>query len=158
MSKPNNALATVKIPGDSTARPIVPYYIGYSASNNYVATIPNITYDNTIALTSYDNTFYGIQCFENYTGSAPAKFNFNNNDNFAFIVYDDSSQHKINFDINGTLSSDISIHFPVVEGTLSIVEANPSTTTETLTGITINGTSYGIQGGGAAIPIIDLRS
>lgn len=52
MAKPANSIATIKLPGDSSARPIVPYYLAYSLSNNYVATLPNLTADSIIALTT----------------------------------------------------------------------------------------------------------
>ena len=59
----------------------------------------------------------------------------------------------------GTNSS-VALTLPSASGTLAttdFVSANPQTTTDTLTGITINGTSYAIQGGGSAIEILDLR-
>ncbi len=52
MAKPANSVATVKLPGDSSARYIVPYYLAYSKTNNYVATLPNLTADSIIALTT----------------------------------------------------------------------------------------------------------
>ena len=52
MAKPNNAIATVKLPGDTDARPIVPYYLGVSSSNGFVATLPEtLNADKTIATT-----------------------------------------------------------------------------------------------------------
>lgn len=52
MSKPSNTIATIKIPGDTSARPIIPYYLAYSSDNDYVATLPELTADSIIALTS----------------------------------------------------------------------------------------------------------
>ena len=63
MAKPNNAIATVKIPGDTNARPIVPYYVGVSSSNDYVATLPTLTTDATLALKDKDNFFSSNQTF-----------------------------------------------------------------------------------------------
>ena len=49
MSKPNNSISKIKLPGESTGRPIVPYYLGVSSSNNFVATLPALTEDKIIA-------------------------------------------------------------------------------------------------------------
>lgn len=122
MSKPNNALATVKIPGDSTARPIVPYYLGYSASNNYVATIPNITADKTIALANYSNTFTGMQTFTDTGADAPVEIVFDNTSNSAFYIFDNDVGYSIYFDINGTLTQDEFLHFPAKSGTLATTD------------------------------------
>ena len=66
MSKPNNSLANIKLPGENTQRPIVPYAIGVSSSNNYQATIPNISSDQTIALLGVRNVFTEHNIFSKY--------------------------------------------------------------------------------------------
>lgn len=45
MAKPNNAIATIKIPGDTDARPIVPYYLGVNKDNDYVVQSPTLSAD-----------------------------------------------------------------------------------------------------------------
>lgn len=58
MSRPNNSIGKIKLPGENTERPIVPYAIGVSNSNTYQATLPELTKDATIALTSDIPTSY----------------------------------------------------------------------------------------------------
>ena len=60
MSRPNNSIGTVKLPGEDTKRPIVPYAIGVSDSNTYQAILPQLTKDATIALTSDIPTSYVV--------------------------------------------------------------------------------------------------
>ena len=43
MSKPNNSIANIKLPGENSQRPIVPYAVGYSSNNSYQATLPQLT-------------------------------------------------------------------------------------------------------------------
>lgn len=45
MSRPNNSIGKIKLPGENVERPLVPYALGYSSNNNYQATIQNITED-----------------------------------------------------------------------------------------------------------------
>lgn len=52
MARPNNSIATIKLPGDVSSRPIVPYALGVSNSNGWQATLPALTADAVIALTS----------------------------------------------------------------------------------------------------------
>lgn len=49
MAKPNNSIANIKLPGDSTARPIIPYALSKSGSS-YQATLPTLEKDSEIAL------------------------------------------------------------------------------------------------------------
>ncbi len=60
MSRPNNSIGKIKLPGENTERPIVPYAIGVSNSNTYQAILPQLTKDATIALTSDIPTSYVV--------------------------------------------------------------------------------------------------
>lgn len=60
MSRPNNSIGKIKLPGENTERPIVPYAIGVSNSNTYQAILPQLTEDATIALTSDIPTSYVV--------------------------------------------------------------------------------------------------
>lgn len=60
MSRPNNSLAKIKVPGENVQRPIIPYAVGYEVEDeynpgsyipgDYIATLPILTEDSTIAL------------------------------------------------------------------------------------------------------------
>lgn len=62
MSRPNNSLAKIKVPGENVQRPIIPYAVGYEVEDeynpgsyipgDYIATLPILTEDSTIALKS----------------------------------------------------------------------------------------------------------
>ena len=67
MSRPNNSIGKIKLPGENTERPIVPYAIGVSNSNTYQAILPQLTKDATIALTSDIPTSYVVS--SNYNSS-----------------------------------------------------------------------------------------
>lgn len=60
MSRPNNSIGKIKLPGENIERPIVPYAIGVSNSNTYQAILPQLTKDATIALTSDIPTSYVV--------------------------------------------------------------------------------------------------
>lgn len=50
MSKPNNLIAKVKIPGETGPRPIIPYEVG-STGHNYTAKLPdNMTADDNLVI------------------------------------------------------------------------------------------------------------
>lgn len=69
MSKPNNSISKIKLPGENTGRPIVPYYVGYSESNNYVVTLPQLTEDNThFVIDKQDQDIYGHKIFMDWMG------------------------------------------------------------------------------------------
>ena len=63
MSKPNNSISKIKLPGENTGRPIVPYYVGYSESNNYVTTLPALTEDAHFVIDKEDQDIYGHKIF-----------------------------------------------------------------------------------------------
>lgn len=65
MAKPANSVATVKLPDDSSARYIVPYYLAYSKTNNYVATLPDLTSDTEILIKDLQQTIPGLKIFSN---------------------------------------------------------------------------------------------
>lgn len=48
MAKPANSIATIKLPGDTDARPIIPYALGYNSSNGYQATLPQLSKDEVL--------------------------------------------------------------------------------------------------------------
>lgn len=52
MSRPNNSIGKIKLPGENVERPLIPYALGYSSSNSYQATLPELTADAVIALQS----------------------------------------------------------------------------------------------------------
>ncbi len=47
MPKPNNSIANIKLPGENTQRPIIPYSI---SDGTHVATVPQMTQDSELAL------------------------------------------------------------------------------------------------------------
>lgn len=51
MAKPNNSIGKIKLPGESTQRPIIPQAL-WDGTTNYQATLPTLTADSTIALAS----------------------------------------------------------------------------------------------------------
>ena len=52
MARPSNSIATIKMPGESTRRPIIPYAVGVNSNNSYQATLPTLTADDTIVIGS----------------------------------------------------------------------------------------------------------
>lgn len=59
MAKPNNSIAKIKLPGENTQRPIVPYGL---TDGTYYITLPSLNNDNgKIAVSSLDNNFTTTQ-------------------------------------------------------------------------------------------------
>ena len=50
MARPSNSIANIKLPGENTQRPIVPYAVGVSKNNSYQAILPTLTADDTIVI------------------------------------------------------------------------------------------------------------
>lgn len=50
MSKPNNSIAKIKVPGENEQRPIIPYAVGVNGENPYQAVLPELDEDETIAV------------------------------------------------------------------------------------------------------------
>lgn len=90
MAKPANSISTVKLPGDTNARPIVPYYIGYSVNNNYVATLPQLTNDAEIIINKLNQTINGNKTFNGVTtfNSYIQLYDDNAGDNIEIAGYD----------------------------------------------------------------------
>jgi len=89
MSKPNNSLANIRLPGDASnvKRPIVPYYVGVSENNNYVATLPTLESDDTIVTTNTAQTITGKKAFNYYPIAANGGLT-TDNENITFSVTD----------------------------------------------------------------------
>lgn len=74
MSRPNNALAKIKLPGENDQRPIIPYAIGFEVSDgeggytpgSYIAKLPNLSQDTYIATLHTKNVFFKEQIFTKY--------------------------------------------------------------------------------------------
>lgn len=47
MGRPNNSLANIKLPGENTQRPIIPYAV---SDGTYLASVPTMTEDKPLAL------------------------------------------------------------------------------------------------------------
>ncbi len=56
MAKPNNSIGKIKLPGENVERPLVPYALGYSNTNSYQATLPELKQDRIIT-TEYSKNF-----------------------------------------------------------------------------------------------------
>ena len=52
MARPSNSIANIKLPGENTQRPIVPYAVGVSKNNSYQAILPTLIADDTIVIGS----------------------------------------------------------------------------------------------------------
>lgn len=92
MAKPNNAIATVKLPGDTNARPIIPYYVGYASNNNYVATLPQLTSDAQFIINKLNQTIGGTKSFSNtphFLSGNITLYDTANDDDFDMSLYDD---------------------------------------------------------------------
>ena len=50
MPKANNSIAKIKLPGENTERPIIPYAIAVGGSNPYQAALPELEEDATLGL------------------------------------------------------------------------------------------------------------
>ncbi len=49
MSRPNNSIGKIKLPGESAQRPIIPQGL-WDGTTNYLATLPTLTKDSKIGL------------------------------------------------------------------------------------------------------------
>jgi len=65
MAKPTNSIANIKMPGENTQRPIVPYAIAVGGSNVYQATLPTLSGDTQLVTTSENHTIDGLITFTN---------------------------------------------------------------------------------------------
>ena len=52
MARPINSIAKVKLPGENTQRPIVPYAVSVDTNNTAQAVLPAISSDDTIVVGS----------------------------------------------------------------------------------------------------------
>lgn len=140
MSKPNNAIAAIRLPGDASnvKRPIVPYYVGVSENNNYVATLPsNLNSDAQIIINKTDQGITGLKSF--WTGlRSPYIYLYNNDTDDDILIgnydgyfrfydgaydsewtfYTDSNNAYIEF-ANGSGIA-YGYNFPSASGTLSL--------------------------------------
>ena len=67
-NKPSNSISKIKLPGENTGRPIVPYHVGYASNNNYVATLPQLSSDVHFVIDDQTQDINGYKTFTNPIG------------------------------------------------------------------------------------------
>lgn len=66
MSKPNNSISKIKLPGENTGRPIVPTMLSDGTTTN-IATLPTLSQDEILGLEK--NTVYSVMDASSVAGS-----------------------------------------------------------------------------------------
>lgn len=118
MSKPNNSIANIKLPGENSQRPIIPYSVTWASNSSYQVTLPSYTpnRDDTFITSNADNDFYGRNYFY-YISDTPVQIGYDRNASGFLTATDDIDGYDATF-VTDALDGDRTYIFPNKSGIL----------------------------------------
>lgn len=122
MSKPNNSIANIKLPGENSQRPIIPYSVTWASNSSYQVTLPSYTpnSDDTFITSNANNSFYGSNYFD-YSNGTPITIEYNRNESGFLAAMDTDEGCFANFTTD-TLDQSQTYTFPNKTGEVMLFQ------------------------------------